>query len=77
MVAPHLNIDMFVWVGEGAVAGGLFDQLAAMGKDERLRGITDGGKSVNQVRENDLGKLDMTVLPYGMATCGLARAGGQ
>lgn len=53
LAAAHLNVDMFLRVCEGAVAGGLFDELATVGEDERLRGVARGGNAVNEVGEND------------------------
>lgn len=39
VVGAHFNIDMFVRVGTGAMAGGLLDKLTAVGEDEGLRGL--------------------------------------
>lgn len=44
---------MLVWVGQGAVPGGLLDKLAAVGEDECLRGRATGGDAINQVGEDD------------------------
>lgn len=60
MVA-QFDVDMLIWVGQSAVAGGLLYELTAVGKDERLRGIADDGYAVDEVGEDDR----------------LARAGGQ
>jgi hypothetical protein len=53
LVVTHLDVDMLVGVGQGAVAGGLLDELAAVGKDERLRGIAGCGDAVDEVGEDD------------------------
>jgi hypothetical protein len=49
----HLDVDVLVRVGLGAVAGCLLDELAAVGEDERLRGIAGRGDAVDEVGEDD------------------------
>ena len=55
MRSPHLNLDRFVGIGIGAVAGCLLNKLAPMNEDKGLRSIVGSSlDSVNQLSEDDL-----------------------
>jgi hypothetical protein len=49
----HLDVDVLVGVGLGAVTRRLLDELAAVGEDERLHGIAGRGDAVDEVGEDD------------------------
>jgi hypothetical protein len=51
--SAHLEVHMLVGVCEAAMAGGLFDEFAAVGEDERLRGMASGRYAVDEVGEYD------------------------
>ena len=44
---------MFIWVGESAVPCSLLYQLASVGENESLSGITNSGYAVDEVGEDD------------------------
>jgi len=53
MVVAHLNFHTLIYIGTGAVAGGLFDKFAPVSEDERLGSMTDGSDPVDEVGEDD------------------------
>lgn len=53
VTVAHFYINMAVGIREGAVAGCLLDQLAAMGENECLRRQSSGGDAINQMSEYD------------------------
>ena len=55
MRTTHLNLDRFVGIRIGAVAGCLLNKLAPMNEDKGLRSIFGSSlDSVNQLSEDDL-----------------------
>src|SRR5690242_17181959 len=52
-VVAHFDLDVFFWIGEGAVTCGLLDQLTAVGEDEGLRCMANWGYAVDEVGEDD------------------------
>ena len=53
LMVAHFNVDALIWVGESAMTGCLFDELAAMGEYECLRCIAYGGNAVDEMGKDD------------------------